>query len=309
MQNNEKKFLDRLVEKPITLIASVYPLVLVALIGIGLYMVANNNSMLQNQVPPKLVDTLSVVKELAVQDPRISSAVDLATLTKPTQEMLDKGKATFTNVCSSCHGAEGNGDGAAGVALNPKPRNFHAVDGWKNGRKLVEMYKTLQVGIPGSGMSAYDYLPAAERIAVISFIRGTFMKDAPLDADQDIKTLDATYKLSQGTQEPGQLPIAGAQKLVQKAHETSLTKYAAAVSKVMADKGQKDGAAIFLKISVDPKKALATLTNAKDWSSSKDDFKKVITFNLGQNGFNAKASYLVDDELTVVYQYLKEILS
>ncbi len=309
MQNNEKKFLDKLVEKPISLIAAVYPLVLVALVGIGLFMTSNNNAMYQNQVPPKLVDTLSVVKELGVQDPRISSAVDLATLSTATPEMLEKGKATFTNVCTSCHGAEGNGDGAAGVALNPKPRNFHAVDGWKNGRKLTEMYKTLQFGIPGSGMSAYDYLPAAERISLISYIRSTFMKDAPKDSDQEIKALDDKYSLTKGTQEPGQLPIAGAQKLVQKAKATAIASYSAAVAKLLADKGQKDGANIFLKISIDPAKAMATLANAKDWNSSKDELKKAMYFNLGENGFNGKAAYLADDELAILYQYLKEIVS
>lgn len=308
MQKTEKKFLDRLAEKPIALIAVAYPLVLVACIGIGLYMVANNNAMVQNDVPPKLVDTLSVVKELPVLEPRISSAVDLKTLTEPTKEMIEKGKATFTNVCTSCHGAEGNGDGAAGAALNPKPRNFHATDGWKNGRKVTEMYKTLQLGITGSGMSAYDYLPPEERIAVISFIRATFMKDAPKDADQDIAALDNTYKLSQGTHQPGQMPVASAQGLVQQGREAQLKKYAAAITKVKVDAAQNVGARIFLNIALSPEKALATLANGSSWSQSKEELRKAITYNLGQNGFNGKASYLVDDELTSVYQYLKEIL-
>jgi len=31
----------------------------------------------------------------------------------------------YANICASCHGAKGAGDGAAGASLNPKPRNFH----------------------------------------------------------------------------------------------------------------------------------------------------------------------------------------
>jgi mono/diheme cytochrome c family protein len=30
----------------------------------------------------------------------------------------------FKNRCTMCHGASGKGDGPAGVALNPKPRNW-----------------------------------------------------------------------------------------------------------------------------------------------------------------------------------------
>jgi mono/diheme cytochrome c family protein len=308
MQKTEKHILDRIAEKPIVLIAVAYPLVFIALTGIGLFMIANNNAMVQNQVPPKLIDTLSVMKELPVLEPRISSAVDLKTLSEPTPEMIDKGKATFMNVCISCHGAEGNGDGAAGAALNPKPRNFHAADGWKNGRKATEMFKTLQLGITGSGMSAYDYLPPEERIAVISYIRATFMKDAPKDAEQEITALDNTYKLSQGTHQPGQIPVADAQKLLQKSRETVLTKYTSAVGKVKTDAAQNAGARLFLNIAIDPQKALATLANSDKWNASKEELRKTITYNLGQNGFNGKASYLAEDELSAVYQYLKELL-
>jgi cytochrome c553 len=34
------------------------------------------------------------------------------------------GKSSFTTYCAVCHGAEGRGDGPAGAALTPKPRNF-----------------------------------------------------------------------------------------------------------------------------------------------------------------------------------------
>lgn len=36
-----------------------------------------------------------------------------------------KGKAPFTTYCASCHGEKGDGNGPAGAALNPKPRNFN----------------------------------------------------------------------------------------------------------------------------------------------------------------------------------------
>lgn len=36
----------------------------------------------------------------------------------------DDGKAVYEMHCASCHGAEGKGDGPAGMALNPKPSDF-----------------------------------------------------------------------------------------------------------------------------------------------------------------------------------------
>jgi mono/diheme cytochrome c family protein len=35
-----------------------------------------------------------------------------------------KGKAIFMEKCTPCHGPEGKGNGPAGAALNPKPRNL-----------------------------------------------------------------------------------------------------------------------------------------------------------------------------------------
>ena len=35
-----------------------------------------------------------------------------------------KGKEIYAKSCSSCHGPEGKGDGAAAAAINPKPTNL-----------------------------------------------------------------------------------------------------------------------------------------------------------------------------------------
>ncbi len=35
-----------------------------------------------------------------------------------------KGKAVYQQYCASCHGTGGKGDGPAGAALNPKPRDL-----------------------------------------------------------------------------------------------------------------------------------------------------------------------------------------
>ncbi len=56
----------------------------------------------------------------------IAAAVMTAILSPAAGHAADAnaGKAKFQQLCASCHGAAGKGDGAAAVALNPKPRNF-----------------------------------------------------------------------------------------------------------------------------------------------------------------------------------------
>lgn len=46
-----------------------------------------------------------------------------------TRESLAMGKKIFDANCVSCHGPNGNGDGPAGRALNPKPTNLQAMHG------------------------------------------------------------------------------------------------------------------------------------------------------------------------------------
>lgn len=44
--------------------------------------------------------------------------------------IVEQGKAIYNGAgaCSACHGPKGTGDGPAGAALSPKPRNFAAGD-------------------------------------------------------------------------------------------------------------------------------------------------------------------------------------
>ncbi|HUP56169.1 MAG TPA: c-type cytochrome, partial [Bdellovibrionota bacterium] len=101
-----------------------------------------------------------------------------------TPQLISKGKELFAVNCASCHGAEGRGDGLAAAALNPKPRNFHETSGWKNGRKVTEVFKTLKEGIPGSGMASFSTLPADDRWALVHYVVSFGPKPpAPTSAD------------------------------------------------------------------------------------------------------------------------------
>ncbi|MBI4822593.1 MAG: cytochrome c [Deltaproteobacteria bacterium] len=88
---------------------------------------------------------------------------------KATAELVAKGKATFTVNCVPCHGEKGDGNGPAGAALNPKPRNF-GTDPFKNGNKPEQVMKTLAEGIPGTPMIAYAHLPEEDRWGLAFYV-------------------------------------------------------------------------------------------------------------------------------------------
>ncbi len=85
----------------------------------------------------------------------LEDAQDWTNPFKPTAENIAKGKALFTGkaTCFTCHGNEGKGDGVAGAALDPGPRNFHN-KGLKKKTDGEFMY-VIKNGIEGTGMISY----------------------------------------------------------------------------------------------------------------------------------------------------------
>lgn len=109
-----------------------------------------------------------------------AAQVDLSAIYEPTPELIAKGKTLFATNCSSCHGADGRGDGPAAAALNPKPRNFH--EGyWRYGGGLARVVRTISEGSPGTAMAAFAGLPLEDRIAAAHFVRSLEPK---LDEDK-----------------------------------------------------------------------------------------------------------------------------
>jgi len=297
---------SELLANPIKIMAAIYPYFLVVIIGMGFFYIDHTNAIVQNTVPPKLADSVQEVTDLPIADEKIASAVDMKLFSEPTPELIAKGKELFQSTCSSCHGAEGKGDGAAGVALNPKPRNFHAADGWKNGRKVTEIYNTVQKGIAASGMPGFDYLPPTDRLAIIQFIR-TWMTDPPKDSPVDISALDGQYGLSAGTKVPGTVPIANAEVFYQKANGNKITVVNAALSKIAVAQETNSSAKLFFDITTNQKKALITLANSSEWTKGEKEFIAVVADNLNENGFSGKIFSLSSDEIANLIFYLKGV--
>lgn len=85
----------------------------------------------------------------------ITTAVVTAMVTSAVVQAADAnvGKTKFQQLCASCHGVSGKGDGAASAALKPKPRNFSDATYMKS-RTDADLKKVIMEGGPAVGKSA-----------------------------------------------------------------------------------------------------------------------------------------------------------
>ena len=72
-----------------------------------------------------------------------------------------KGKETYNNICASCHGPTGKGDGVAAAALDPKPRDLSNAE-YVSGLSNEHLTKVISKGGPSVGLSAL--MPAWEGV-------------------------------------------------------------------------------------------------------------------------------------------------
>ncbi|MBE7412436.1 MAG: cytochrome c [Leptospiraceae bacterium] len=97
---------------------------------------------------------------------------DTSATEAPVDPALQKGKDQFSMNCASCHGDHGAGDGIAAASLNPKPRNFKApAADWKNGNTEEGILKTINEGIPGTGMVSFKSLGADNVKEIAKYVR------------------------------------------------------------------------------------------------------------------------------------------
>lgn len=82
-------------------------------------------------------------------------------------KVVEQGEKIAKINCVSCHGNKGKGDGAAAVALNPKPAD------WTSKRVQDESDGELfwKINAGRGAMPAWKHLPEKDRWALIQYIR------------------------------------------------------------------------------------------------------------------------------------------
>lgn len=298
-ENNNFKFFNK---KPIAFLSSIYVYLIIVITTIGLIYVYNLNEITTQTIPPRL-NSQVVEKDLPLQEARIIPPIDVFSLKDSLTGLIAEGKKLFEQNCSSCHGTAGKGDGPAGGALVPKPRNFTKTTGWKNGMKLSEIYKTLEEGIPNTGMASYKYLLPEYKLALGSFIRSAFIPNPPEDTDEDLLNLDLNYNLSEGASIPAQIPVKFADKLIVSENNKTEKKIEGIITSIKS-MNENEGKKLFYQVTNNQFSALVTLNADQYWKKDQRLFVNVIVNDATNNGFNGKVFQLSSTQWDSLFIFL-----
>lgn len=287
----------------------IYLLVLVLIIGLGMIYLKEINSITKNKITPPVFNTDTVKKDndLPYVKGTITAPIDVNKFANSTPELIAKGKEVYKTQCLSCHGEEGKGDGIAGVTLNPKPRNFHSTEGWTNGAEFTSIYKTLQEGITARGMASYSNLPPEERFALIHYIR-TFTDKYPKITPEELTELDNNYSLSKGLKTANQIPVYAAEDKLIAEYKAISDKIENTLKSVNENKNDK-GAILLKENSKNLKKVITSLYNYRNWAEGENQFISFVSNYTVQKGFKSTITQLNSEEWSVLFQYLKNLIS
>ncbi len=303
----------QVLSKPIRWFGLVYPYFFIVILIIGLFYISSLNTLSENDIPAMIIDSTVFKEKIPKKAASVMQGVKIEEVKVPDQKYVTRGAEIFKSNCASCHGEDGKGDGPAGAALNPPPRNFTSTDGWVNGRKISQMYKTLEEGITGSGMAAYDYMPPLDKFSVIHYIRQTFMKSPPKDSDEELTQLDQTYQLSEGRENPPTIPVELAMnKLVGDAKtDSAIASEMAVINPEIIDTDinsyhLKNGEEIFNNIAKNKFVIHDFLDRHQEWKDSMAYFIDLTSNTAGENGFSEALLRLNGPQWQDLYLFLRE---
>lgn len=289
--------------------ASVYVVILLIIISAGTMYLSKLGYMTSNNLVPFTVsDTGAVVTagDLQVKKGSISPPVDVFKYESPSPEIMETGKQLYSSNCASCHGESGDGKGPAGASLNPPPRDFKTMEGWKNGPTIEGMYKTLQEGIPNSGMAAFANLPPEQRLALIMYVR-TFSGQFPPVTNADLQNLENTYKLSQGQKEPNQIPVGLAIQKILEEYKPTAEQVNNVINRVKSD--NSPGANLLKSLSTNLEHTITALVTDNSWAASESIFTRYMSTDPIQKSIKARVDDLTTEEWSLLYGYLRSVIN
>lgn len=298
-----KSTFKEVLDNPGKILGISYIYVIIIGILIGLYYVSRINEVAKQKIPGVLPDTTKDT-DLVLMEAKNVPSIDLNVVSVASAELVEKGKTLFQTSCASCHGETGQGNGPGGVALNPPPRNFTSADGWKNSPLISGIYKTLEEGIPGSGMISYNFLTPEDRFALAHYIRETFLKNAPKDTPDELSLLDATYNLSKVQNIPAQIPVNSAMIISSNEAEKKSEFIQKLIPEIL--NSSERGAELLKDNTSNVSKAIAVLMNDISWKNNQNQFVSLVVNEVNQNGFSNSVFRLNSEDWNVLFNYVNQ---
>ena len=107
-----------------------------------------------------------------------TNGIRFQTSGRPEAQDLERGQEVYEEWCTSCHGAEGRGDGPAAEYMLPRPRDFtlglFQIRTTGSGELPTDedILRVIDDGMPGTTMPGWeDELPQADREALVAYIK------------------------------------------------------------------------------------------------------------------------------------------
>ena len=292
--------------EPVKLFGYSYMYFLGALVVLGILYLLNLTTVGKNRITPvALSDSTALARDIPLVMPSVLPPVDVQKAGLASDEAVARGKELFSGTCVACHGENGQGDGPSAPTLNPKPRNFHSLDGWKNGSKVSQIYRTLEDGIPGTGMASFRYLAPADRFALAHFVR-TFAPGQPVDTRDDLQGLETQYQLSKGMNRPGQIPVIKAERLVIAEHAADVLRVAAIVRRVDEDREDRGAALLRSQAWDEGRMATALVLHGRPVGSGAD-FVGMVSRNPRLFGLRPSVNGLSPDDWQALFAYVAKL--
>jgi mono/diheme cytochrome c family protein len=299
-----REYFDQIKENPGKIFGLVYIYILIIGLFFGIHYVDNISAIARQNVPAGVPDT-TVQADLNVVEARTVPPLNLSLIEKPDQDMLDNGKSLYASACASCHGDGGAGNGPAGIAINPPPKNLTVNEGWKNGPGMSQLYKTLEEGIPGTAMISYNYMPPEDRIALIHFMRQNFIPNPPAIASDEVSDMEQTYNLSAGNEISAQIPVSTAMELYMSENRSRTQRIINSIRE-LSDNNSETGR-LFNRVVNDRTRAVTSLSMNSEWLQDSNRLRSLMTTGINRNGFNSEVFYLNEDEWNMLHKYLTSI--
>ena len=136
-----------------------------------------------------------------------------------TEAALAQGSEIYRNVCSSCHGLTGKGDGPASAGFAQKPADFTDVAHATYYSDQARLY-LIRNGVPGTPMTAWKSLLSEEEIqAVYAYVRSLRSTDESAATSASAAHTEALYACPMHpnitSAQPGNCSICGMRLVLQ----------------------------------------------------------------------------------------------